>query len=99
AAGMNRMSNVNLNKELAAFEQMTSSGITPSSQRIKEFVQASCAQGRLAQDRNKVILCIARILRDEEECCADTENTLRDLLVVLEATSSTKELKRIFVGG
>jgi HEAT repeat protein len=89
---------VNLNKEWQDIEQMASSGITPSSDRIKEYLQASCAKGSILGDKDKVILCIADILRSEEENCCLTDPALRDILVVLETANSSVELSRIFLG-
>ena len=77
---------------------MTSSGITPSSERIKEYIQTSCAQDNITQDKDKILLCISDILRLQEERCDHTDATLRDVLVVLESTKSTQELKQVFLG-
>jgi len=89
---------LNLNKEWQEIERMSSSGITPSSERIKEYLQASCVKGSILQDKDKIILCIADILRSEEEGCCATDPTLRDILIVLEASGSNAELSRIFLG-
>ncbi|MDO8663009.1 MAG: hypothetical protein Q7K98_07325 [Candidatus Omnitrophota bacterium] len=84
--------------EWQEIERMASSGITPSPERMKEYLQASCAKGDIPQDKDKVILCIADILRGEEETCFATDPTLRDILVVLEASGSSTELNKIFLG-
>jgi anti-sigma regulatory factor (Ser/Thr protein kinase) len=57
---------MNLSEEWNQIEQMVSSGITPSAERIKEFIQASCAQGSSERDIKKVISCISDILLQEE---------------------------------
>jgi hypothetical protein len=89
---------INLNKEWQDIERMANSGIRPSSSRIKEYLQASCAKGNILGDKDKIILCIADILRSEEESCCATDPTLRDILVVLENANSSAELNRIFLG-
>jgi hypothetical protein len=89
---------VDLAKEWAEIERMVNAGITPSAERIKEYVQASCAKGQADQDVDKVINCISDILRQEEELCCSTDATLRDILVVLESARSGQELKEVFVG-
>jgi hypothetical protein len=97
-AALRRLSNVNLDEELTRIERMINSGITPSSQRIKEYLQASCLNGNSQQDINKIILCISDILRQEEVNCVSTEPMLRDILVLLESSSQTQELREIFLG-
>ncbi|OGX23634.1 MAG: hypothetical protein A3J51_06870 [Omnitrophica WOR_2 bacterium RIFCSPHIGHO2_02_FULL_45_21] len=89
---------VNLAGEWQEIGRMVSSGITPSSERIKEYIQTSCAQDNITQDRNKILLCISDILRQEEERSDHTEDTLRDILVVLESMSSGQELGQVFLG-
>jgi len=97
ASGMGALQRMNLSEEWGQIEQMVSGGIIPSSERIKEFIQASCAQGNAERDIEKVISCISDILRQEEESCCSTDNTLRDILVVLEATPGGAELSKIFL--
>gem|GEM_PF-4501423 len=89
--------NFNLSQEIADIERMLNSGITPSSERIKEYIQASCVKGAKAEDLEKVLLCIASILRKEEEECCSTDPILKDILVVLESTSTPQQLKEIFL--
>jgi hypothetical protein len=89
---------VDLAKEWSEIERMVNAGITPSAERIKEYVQASCAKGQADQDVDKVINCISDILRQEEERCCSTDATLRDILVVLEASRSGAELSQVFLG-
>lgn len=89
---------INLDEEWQEIERMASSGITPSSERIKEYIQTSCAQENIIQDKDKILLCISDILRLEEERCDHTNPTLRDILVVLESMSNTQELRQVFLG-
>lgn len=86
ASALQNLVKVDLGQEWRAIEAMSSSGITPSSERIKQYLLASCVQGSILEDKDKVILCIAGILRSEEETCCLTDPTLRDILVVLEAS-------------
>lgn len=98
AVSMGALQRINLGEEWSQIEQMVSGGITPSSERIREFVQASCVQGSVEWDIEKVISCISDILRQEEESCCLTDTALRDILIVLEATPSKIELSDIFLG-
>jgi hypothetical protein len=97
-SGMGNLQRINLSEEWDQIERMVSGGITPSAERIKEFVQAACAQGVAERDIEKVVSCISDILRQQEESCCETEATLKDILVVLEAADSEAELSKIFIG-
>lgn len=92
------LDNINLDKELADIQRMVDVGITPSAERLKEYMQAACAQGVADKDTDKVISCISDILRLEEDRCCVTEPVIRDILVVLEAGSSSAELNQVFLG-
>ncbi|MCX5704155.1 MAG: hypothetical protein NT066_06685 [Candidatus Omnitrophica bacterium] len=94
---LERLASVNLDQEWQAIEKMVDSGITPSAERIKEYIQASCVKDALS-DIDKVILCISEILRKEEETCCSTDPTLRDILVVFEAGGNIQDLKDVFLG-
>jgi hypothetical protein len=98
SSAIHNLVSVNLDGEWQEIERMASSGITPSSERIKEYIQTSCAQDNITQDRDKVLLCISDILRLQEERCEPTSTTLRDILVVLESMKNAQELREVFLG-
>jgi hypothetical protein len=87
-----------LEKEWQEIESLVNAGITPSSERLKEYLQASCAKGCVAEDLDKVKECIAAIMRQDEERCSATDRTLRDILVVLESARNEQELREVFIG-
>jgi len=89
---------VNLTEEWHQIQRMLDAGITPSAERIREDIQASCFKGTLSGDINKVILCISSILRQEETDCRSTDPVLRDMLVVFDSTNSVQQLKAVFIG-
>jgi hypothetical protein len=93
AAALQKLGRVNPDEELQQIQRIAGSGIRPSTDRIKEYLQAACVQGNC--DRSKIILCISGILRQEEEQCSATDPALRDILVVLE---SGQDLKEVFLG-
>jgi len=95
---ISRLSSINLDEEWVSIERMVSSGIKPSTERIKEYTQASSVLGKMSQDKEKIILCIADILRQEEEQNCETDPILRDILVVLESVRQPQELRKIFLG-
>ncbi|TRZ93375.1 hypothetical protein D4R78_08585 [bacterium] len=86
---LSRLESINLDQELRDIQKMIETGITPSTDRIKDYVQVSCLKGEL-NDMQKVIYCIADILRAEEESCSSTESTLKDILVVFESGRSNQ---------
>ncbi|MDO8662894.1 MAG: hypothetical protein Q7K98_06725 [Candidatus Omnitrophota bacterium] len=93
---LSQLKSLNLNQELQEMQKLVDAGITPSAERIKEYVASSCLQGN--PDTQKVVSCIADILRLEEERCYPTEVTLKDILVVLESGMPNQELKAVFTG-
>ena len=90
------MSPTDVDQELREIEKLIEAGITPSTERIKEYVASSCLKGN--PDTQKVVSCIADILRLEEERCYSTEATLKDILVVLESGMTEQEIRAIFTG-
>ena len=89
--------NINLAQEWGAIERLVNSGITPSAERLKEYLAASCFKGELSGDLNKIVSCIADILRMQEESCCVTDPILKDMLVVLGSGRSAEELKLALV--
>ncbi|MDO8488691.1 MAG: hypothetical protein Q7S42_01055, partial [Candidatus Omnitrophota bacterium] len=88
---------INLTQEWSDIERLVNSGITPSAERLKEYLASSVLRGNLDQDTAKRILsCITDILRMEEESCALTDPTLKDILVVLGSGRSGEELRVAF---
>lgn len=95
---INRLSSINLDTEWQQIENLVNSDIIPSAERIKEYVQASCYKERVNRDIDKVISCISDILRIEEEHYSSTDPTLKDILVVLNSSTSVQQLKAVFIG-
>jgi hypothetical protein len=95
---VNRFNSINLNSEWREIENLVNSGITPSAERIKEYVQASCYKGSIDRNIDKVISCISDILRIEEERYSPTDPTLKDILVVLDSANSVQQLKAVLIG-
>jgi hypothetical protein len=87
------LSNFNLEEEWQRIMNMVKGGIIPSCQRIKEYLQASCLGPDCQERINKVLSCIADILRLEEERVSSTEPALREVLVLLESDKPADELR------
>lgn len=84
---------LNLDEEWSQIQNMLNAGIIPSSQRLKEFLQASCESVDCAERTEDALGVIADILRLEEERVAVTEPALRELLVLLESDKPANELQ------
>ena len=84
---------VNLDEEWSQIQNMLNAGIIPSSQRLKEFLEASCESIDCAERTEDALGIIADILRLEEERVAVTEPALRELLVLLESDKPANELQ------
>ncbi|MEK7308735.1 MAG: hypothetical protein AAB089_06665, partial [Nitrospirota bacterium] len=87
---------INLTQEWSDIEHLVNAGITPSAERLKEYLAASCFKGSLDTDMNRIVSCIADILRMQEGTCCLTDPTLKDILVVLGSGRSAEELKLAF---
>jgi|GEM_PF-1937808 len=74
-----------LNSEWTQIENMLAAGITPSSERIKEYLQSCCQKQDFNQDIDKVLSCIADMLRLEEERVVSTDLSLKEMLALLES--------------
>ncbi|MFA5101421.1 MAG: HEAT repeat domain-containing protein, partial [Candidatus Omnitrophota bacterium] len=74
-----------LDKEWSKIEQTVNSGAIPDTASLEGYVRACCQSGRIAAERDKVLLCIAGILRMEEDLSVSTEPQLKELLVLLDS--------------
>ncbi|MDD4894860.1 MAG: hypothetical protein PHW54_06060, partial [Candidatus Omnitrophica bacterium] len=93
---INRLKSINLDREWQEIESLVSSGAIPKAERLKTYIQASCCNGDMNVD--KVISCIADIMKIEEEGYLPTEPMLIDILITLESANSPQQLKAAFVG-
>jgi hypothetical protein len=92
-ADLNRLGNINLDSEWTEIQNMVNAGIIPSNERIKEYVLASCLRQNLGNQMNKVLGCIADIMRMEEDRVVDADVELKDMLVLIEAGKPETELQ------
>ncbi|MDD5282008.1 MAG: metallophosphoesterase [Candidatus Omnitrophica bacterium] len=82
-----------LNSEWLQIENMLAAGITPSSERIKEYLQSCCQKQDFKPDIDKILSCIADILRLEEERVSSTDISLKEMLALLESAKPTNEMQ------
>jgi predicted unusual protein kinase regulating ubiquinone biosynthesis (AarF/ABC1/UbiB family) len=90
---LNRLGNINLDSEWGEIQNMVNAGIIPSNERVKEYVLASCLRQNLGNQMNKVLGCIADIMRMEEDRVVDADVELKDMLVLIEAGKPETELQ------
>jgi len=79
--------------EWQKIQNMLQAGIIPSGQRIKEYLENCCQKDNFKLEIDKVLGCIADILRLEEERILSTEPGLREFLLILESNKPANELK------
>ena len=92
-ADLSRLNNINLDSEWGEIQNMVNAGIIPSNERVKEYVLASCLRQNLSNQMNKVLGCIADIMRMEEDRVVDADVELKDMLVLIEAGKPETELQ------
>lgn len=98
-SAMARLKDTDLNREWMDIQNLTRSGIIPSPERIKEYLQGLCLKDDYSREKaENIILCLADILRLEEENYLATDALLKDILIVLSSTNDTPELKEAFLG-
>lgn len=84
-----------LNSEWIQIENMLAAGITPSSERIKEYLQSCCQKQDFTQDIDKVLSCIAAMLRLEEERVVSTDLSLKEMLALLESGKPVNDMQLV----
>jgi SAM-dependent MidA family methyltransferase len=84
-----------LNSEWIQIENMLAAGITPSSERIKEYLQSCSQKQDFNQDIDKVLSCIADMLRLEEERVVSTDLSLKEMLALLESGKPVNDMQLV----
>jgi hypothetical protein len=80
---LSSLDNVNVDKDWIEIQNMLQAGIIPSTERLKEYYATCCQNNLLVQEKEKILSCLAEILRLEEERCFSTNASTREFLVVL----------------
>jgi hypothetical protein len=96
AMPQSNLQRIDLIHEWSDLERLVSSGIIPSTERLKEYFAASSLKNSLDSDKVKIFSLVADILRIQEETCCVTDSTLKDILVVLGSGRSGEELNLVF---
>jgi len=89
------LSNINLDESWSQIQNMLKAEIIPSSERIKEYLQACCEKKDMDQEIDKVLACIADIFRLQEERVAGTDLSLKEMLTLLESDKPANEMQLV----
>lgn len=92
--GTINITNISLDKEWQAIENMLNAGIKPSLERIREYLILSCKDANCQAKIDQVLSGLADILRMEEEASFKTETELKAILMLLESNKSVEQLGR-----
>jgi len=88
---------LNLDESWQQIQNMIDAGIIPSSERLKEYLEACCSNENMNQEIDKVLSCIADILRLEEDSCQPTEAALKEMLVLIESDKPPKAMQAALI--
>ena len=89
------LDSINLDESLRQIQNMLKAGIIPSSERIREYLQFCCGKKNAGQDIDKILACIAGILRLQEEQVVSTDLSLKEILALLESDRPVNEMQLV----
>ncbi|MDD5130507.1 MAG: hypothetical protein PHS66_05610 [Candidatus Omnitrophica bacterium] len=78
---------IDINREMRLISNMVQSGILPSGERIKELVAACVQKGQINSYADNLLLCLADILKLEEENASESSPALKEALVIVNSQS------------
>jgi len=87
--------NIKQDEEWLQIQKMIQAGIIPSNERIKEYFADCCGRDNMNQEMDKIIVCVAEILKLEEERCMVTSEGIKDFLVLLESNKPADEIQAL----
>jgi hypothetical protein len=77
--------NINLDDELAQIQKLLQAGITPSGDRLKEYVAACYQKGELKQHLDGIVALLKDTCKLEEEKVSESANALKEALLILDS--------------
>ena len=83
---LSNVDSINLDNELSQIQNMLKAGITPSIERLKEYVAACYQKGQLRKHLGGIVNCLVDTCKLEEEKVAESTADLKELLLLIEAT-------------
>jgi|GEM_PF-4356781 len=88
SAGVNpRLTDMDMDGEWIQIQNMVNSGFIPNMERIRDYAAACCQKGIISRQKEDILLCIADILRIEEDRNLDTDPGIKDLLASIDQVS------------
>ncbi len=96
-ASLSNPRQIDLESEWHQIQDMLKTGIIPSSQRITEYLEACFEKGGMDGEIDKVLACVADILRLEEERSQATDNALKEILILLDSDRPIKDRQRALI--
>ncbi len=78
---------INLDEEFKQLQNMVSAGITPSGERIKEFMASSALKGEWDKRIPDIISCLVDVCRLEEDNVSDTPLAIREALIIADSVN------------
>jgi hypothetical protein len=83
---LSNVESINLDEELNQIRKMLAAGITPSGERLKEYVAACYQKGELKAYVDGIVGCLVDICKLEEQNVEQTPNAVKELLLVMDST-------------
>jgi hypothetical protein len=88
AAGVNsKLADMDMEGEWKQIQNMVNSGFIPNMERIRDYAAACCQKGVISRQKGNILLCVAEILRIEEDKNLDTDPGMKELLVSIDRAS------------
>ncbi|MFA5096986.1 MAG: hypothetical protein WC478_06565, partial [Candidatus Omnitrophota bacterium] len=84
-----------LKTEWLQIENTLKAGIIPSPDRIRDYLRNCCASSAVQQEVDKVLSCLAQIMRMEEDRVENTAPALKDMLILLESDKPANEMQLV----
>jgi|GEM_PF-3927692 len=82
---LSNVENINLDEELRQIQKMLAAGITPSGERMKEYVAACYQKGELKTYVDGIVGCLVDICKLEEQKVAQTPKEVKELLLIMDS--------------
>ncbi|MFA5373512.1 MAG: hypothetical protein WC354_04940 [Candidatus Omnitrophota bacterium] len=87
-AGVNsKFSDMDMEGEWKQIQNMVNSGFIPNMERIRNYTAACCQKGVISRQKENILICVADILRIEEDKNLDTDPGIKELLASIDQLS------------
>lgn len=83
---LSNLESIDLDEELSQIKDMLKAGITPSGERLKEYVAACYQKGVLKQHMDEIVASLVDTCKLEEEKMDQATNEVKELMLILDST-------------